>query len=155
IQVDGYDQNRVIDLIPNGRNIPVTYQNRLQYIQLVANYRLNVSMQKPSTAFVRGLSDLIDVKWLVMFNQKELQTLVGGAEGKPIDVDELKRNTVLGGYMDHDKTVVYFWEIMREFKEEEKRKVLKFVTSVERPPLLGFKELAPLFSIRKAGSDIS
>ena len=142
-----------IDLLPNGRNIPVTYQNRLEYIQLVANYRLNVCMHKQASAFVRGLSDLIDVKWLVMFNQKELQTLVGGAEGKPIDVDELKRHTILGGYMDHDKTVVEFWEVMKEMKEADKRKVLKFVTSVERPPLLGFNELYPKFSIRKAGTD--
>jgi ubiquitin-protein ligase E3 C len=142
-----------IDLIPNGRNIPVTYQNRLEYVQLVANYRLNVCMHKQATAFVRGLSDLIDVKWLVMFNQKELQTLVGGAEGKPIDVEELKRNTILGGYMDHDKTVTMFWEVMKEMKEADKRKVLKFVTSVERPPLLGFHELYPKFSIRRAGND--
>lgn len=141
------------DLIPNGSNISVTYQNRLEYIQHVANHRLNVSMHKQATAFVRGLSDLIDVKWLVMFNQKELQTLVGGAEGKPIDVDELKRNTILGGYMDHDKTVVLFWEVLREMKEADKRKFLKFVTSVERPPLLGFTELQPRFSIRKAGND--
>lgn len=141
------------DLIPNGRNIPVTYQNRLEYIQLVANYRLNASMYKQTSAFVRGLSDLIDVKWLVMFNQKELQTLVGGAEGKPIDVDELKRFTVLGGYADQDLTVKMFWEVMREMQEVDKRKVLKFVTSVERPPLLGFNELSPKFSIRRAGTD--
>lgn len=149
---EGQEHND-IDLIPNGRNIPVTYQNRLEYIQLVANYRLNVCMHKQASAFVRGLSDLIDVKWLVMFNQKELQTLVGGAEGKPIDVDELKRHTILGGYMDHDKTVTMFWEVMKEMKEADKRKVLKFVTSVERPPLLGFNELYPKFSIRKAGND--
>jgi len=149
---DGEDHHD-IDLIPNGRNIPVTYQNRLEYIQLVANYRLNVSMHKQASAFVRGLSDLIDVKWLVMFNQKELQTLVGGAEGKAIDVEELRRNTVLGGYTDRDKTVRLFWEVMKEMKEEDKRKVLKFVTSVERPPLLGFTELYPKFSIRKAGDD--
>jgi ubiquitin-protein ligase E3 C len=144
-----------VDLKPNGRNIPVTYQNRLEYIQLVANYRLNVSIHRQATAFVRGLSDLIDVKWLVMFNQKELQTLVGGAEGKSIDVDELERYTVLGGFRDGDKTVNLFWEVMKEFKEADKRKVLKFVTSVERPPLLGFKELSPKFSIRNAGNDES
>jgi ubiquitin-protein ligase E3 C len=147
------EENLEHELIPNGKNIPVTYQNRLQYIQLVANYRLNVAMQNQTHAFLKGLSELIDVKWLVMFNQKELQTLVGGAEGKPIDVDELKSHTVLGGYMDHDKTVRMFWEVMREMTEADKRKVLKFVTSVERPPLLGFKELVPKFSIRKAGND--
>jgi len=59
----------------------------------------------------------------------------------------------LGGYMDHDKTVKMFWEVMKEMKEADKKKVLKFVTSVERPPLLGFKELVPKFSIRKAGND--
>jgi len=147
------EENPELELIPNGKNIPVTYQNRLQYIQLVANYRLNVAMQKPTHHFLKGLSELIDVKWLVMFNQKELQTLVGGAEGKPIDVEELKNHTVLGGYMDHDKTVKMFWEVMKEMKEADKKKVLKFVTSVERPPLLGFKELVPKFSIRKAGND--
>lgn len=147
------DEGPDIELIPNGRNIPVTYANRLQYIHLVANYRLNVMMQKQASAFVRGLSMLIDVKWLVMFNQKELQTLVGGAEGKPIDVEELKRCTILGGYTNQDKTLRYFWEVLKEMNEEDKRKVLKFVTSVERPPLLGFKELIPQFSIRNAGSD--
>jgi len=147
------DEGPEIELIPNGRNIPVTYQNRLQYIHLVANYRLNVMMQRQAAAFVRGLSTLIDVKWLVMFNQKELQTLVGGAEGKPIDVEELRRCTVLGGYNTQDKTVRLFWEVMKEMKESDKRKVLRFVTSVERPPLLGFKELQPQFSIRNAGSD--
>ena len=149
---EGQERND-IDLIPNGRNVPVTYPNRLEYIQLVANYRLNVVIHNQASAFVRGLSDLIDVKWLVMFNQKELQTLVGGAEGKPIDVDELKRNTLLGGYMDQDQTVIAFWEVMKEMNEVDKRKVLKFVTSVERPPLLGFTELVPKFSIRKAGTD--
>ena len=150
---EGSAVNSELDLVPNGRNIPVTYQNRLEYIQLVANYRLNVSMHKQANAFVRGLSDLIDVKWLVMFNQKELQTLVGGAEGKPIDVDELKKYTVLGGYADQDLTVKMFWEVMKEMTEVDKRKVLKFVTSVERPPLLGFNELSPKFSIRRAGND--
>lgn len=149
---EGQERND-IDLVRNGRNIPVTYQNRLEYIQLVANYRLNVVIHKQASAFVRGLSDLIDVKWLVMFNQKELQTLVGGAEGKPIDVDELKRNTIYGGYMDHDRTVELFWEVMKEMSETDKRKFLKFVTSVERPPLLGFNELSPKFSIRNAGTD--
>ena len=150
---EGAAVNSEHDLVPNGRNIPVTYQNRLEYIQHVANYRLNVSMHKQASAFVRGLSDLIDVKWLVMFNQKELQTLVGGAEGKSIDVDELRKFTVLGGYADQDLTVKMFWEVMKEMKEADKRKVLRFVTSVERPPLLGFNELSPKFSIRRAGND--
>ena len=37
--------------------------------------------------------------------------------------------------------------------EEQKRKLLKFVTSCSRPPLLGFKELDPPFCIQNAGAE--
>lgn len=39
--------------------------------------------------------------------------------------------------------------------EEDRRKVLKFVTSTPRAPLLGFGSLNPRFSIRDAGADES
>lgn len=42
---------------------------------------------------------------------------------------------------------------MEELREEERRKVLKFVTSTPRAPLLGWGSLNPRFSIRDAGSD--
>jgi ubiquitin-protein ligase E3 C len=42
---------------------------------------------------------------------------------------------------------------MKELNDEERRKVLRFVTSVSRPPLLGFGALKPRFSIRDAGDD--
>ena len=32
-----------------------------------------------------------------------------------------------------------FWEVVSHFSEEDKKKLLKFVTSCSRPPLLGFK----------------
>ena len=53
-----------IDLIPNGSNIPVTRENRLQYMYLVAHYKLTKQIKKQSTAFFEGLSEIIDPKWL-------------------------------------------------------------------------------------------
>ena len=53
-----------VDLIPNGSNIPVTRENRLQYIYLVAHYRLTKQIKKQSAAFFEGLSEMIDPKWL-------------------------------------------------------------------------------------------
>lgn len=44
-------------------------------------------------------------------------------------------------------------KVVGSFTEEQKRALLRFVTSCSRPPLLGFKELVPNFSIRDAGSD--
>lgn len=55
---------RTVELIPNGSNVAVTRENRLQYIYLVSHYRLNKQIKKQSEAFFEGLSDMIDPKWL-------------------------------------------------------------------------------------------
>ena len=93
-----------------------------------------------------------------MFNQAELQTLVGGASSE-IDVKDLRRNTLYGGVYvigdDHQEhpSVRLFWDVMKSLTDEERRQVLKFVTSTPRAPLLGFEQLNPRFSIRDAGDD--
>lgn len=141
-----------VDLIPQGSNVPVTNQNRIQYIYSMANYRLNTQIAKQCRAFFRGLSTIIDIKWLRMFNQQELQILLGGAS-VPIDLNDLRQHTVLAGYMDHDPTVKNFWKVMESFDNDLRMKFVKFVTSCSRPPLLGFKELVPQFCLRNAGAD--
>ncbi|KAI8646447.1 hypothetical protein BD408DRAFT_380510 [Parasitella parasitica] len=141
-----------VELIPGGTNIPVTNQNRIQYIYHIANYRLNVQIAKQCRAFFRGLSTIVDVKWLRMFNQQELQIVLGGAS-VPIDLDDLRSHTVLAGFMEHDATVKNFWKALESFDNNLRMKFVKFVTSCSRPPLLGFKELVPQFCLRNAGVD--
>lgn len=46
---------------------------------------------------------------------------------------------VLGGYSAEHPVIKVFWRVVEGFTDEEKRKLLKFVTSCSRPPLLGFK----------------
>lgn len=50
------------DLIPNGGNVAVTQENRLQYIQLVSHYRLSKQIKRQSEAFFEGLLEVIDVR---------------------------------------------------------------------------------------------
>ncbi|KIM29078.1 hypothetical protein M408DRAFT_329093 [Serendipita vermifera MAFF 305830] len=144
---------RTVELKPNGSNIPVTKANRLEYIILVAHYRLTKQIKKQSEAFFEGLSELIEPRWLRMFNQQELQVLVGGAE-EPIDIDDLRSNVVYGGLYDEDhETIRMFWRVVKSMDENSRRLLLRFVTSCARPPLLGFKELNPKFALRDAGID--
>ncbi|KAI0926648.1 hypothetical protein AcV5_007383 [Taiwanofungus camphoratus] len=148
-----FDVTKTTDLIPNGSNIAVTRENKLQYIYLISHYRLSKQIKLQSEAFFEGLSEMIDPKWLRMFNQQELQVLVGGVDS-PIDLDDLRANTQYGGlYDDHEPTIEIFWGIVNAFKQDQRRALLRFVTSCSRPPLLGFKELKPRFAIRDAGSD--
>ncbi|KAH9948904.1 HECT-domain-containing protein [Amylocystis lapponica] len=144
---------KATDLIPNGSNIPVTRENRLQYIYLISHYRLSKQIKLQSDAFFDGLSDLIDPKWLRMFNQQELQILLGGVNS-PIDLEDLRKHTNYGGlYDDHEPTIQVFWDVVNSFDQEQRRALLRFATSCSRPPLLGFKELVPNFAIRDAGMD--
>ncbi|CAG8700294.1 2723_t:CDS:10 [Cetraspora pellucida] len=146
-----FGKSRTIELIPGGSDIPVTKDNRINYIYKMVNYRLNVQIGLQCQAFFRGLIDLIEPKWLKMFNQQELQILVGGAY-IPINMEDLRQNTVYADYKEDDPVIINFWKVVSEFSEEQKQKLIKFVTSCSRPPLLGFKELNPKFSIRKAGT---
>ncbi|GBE82990.1 HECT-domain-containing protein [Sparassis latifolia] len=144
---------KAMELIPDGSNIPVTRENRLQYIYLVSHYRLTKQIKLQSEAFFEGLSEMIDSKWLRMFNQQELQILLGGVNS-PIDLEDLREHTHYGGlYDDHEPTIQVFWRVVDSFDQEQRRKLLRFATSCSRPPLLGFRELVPNFSVRDAGSD--
>ncbi|KAK7006156.1 HECT-domain-containing protein [Favolaschia claudopus] len=153
VAVEDFGATKSVDLVPNGSNIAVTKENRLQYIYLVSHYRLSKQIKQQSEAFFEGLSEIIDHKWLKMFNQQELQILIGGTDN-PVDLDDLQGNTQYGGIYDSNHgTIISFWRVVRSFDQEQRRALLRFVTSCSRPPLLGFKELVPNFAIRDAGAD--
>lgn len=86
-----------------------------------------------------------------MFDQQELQTLIGGTQA-PIDVHDLEQNSVM---LDNPGDEVYdlFWKVVKGMDQTELKALLKFVTSTPNPPLLGFKYLHPKFGIRLAGTD--
>ncbi|KAL1652274.1 ubiquitin-protein ligase (E3) [Diplodia intermedia] len=156
--VTGKQMTVTKELMKDGANIPVTDRNRLVYISLVARHRLQVQPAMQTGAFLRGLSAMISPSWLSMFNQSELQTLIGGTSSS-IDVADLRRNTQYGGLyvigddgLEHS-SIRLFWGVMEKLSDDDRRAVLKFVTSTPRAPLLGFASLNPRFSIRDAGHD--
>jgi ubiquitin-protein ligase E3 C len=102
---------RTIDLLPDGANIPVTRENRLQYIYLIAHFRLTRQIRAQSAAFFEGLSEVVDPRWLRMFNQQELQILLGGVDA-PVDIEDLHANTTYGGLYDTENmTIMTFWRV--------------------------------------------
>uniref|UniRef100_A0AAY5EN53 Ubiquitin-protein ligase E3C n=1 Tax=Electrophorus electricus TaxID=8005 RepID=A0AAY5EN53_ELEEL len=145
---------QVVELKPGGKDIPVTTANRIAYIHLVADYRLNKQIRAHCLSFRQGLANVVNLEWLRMFDQQEIQVLISGAH-VPICLDDLKKFTnYSGGYSATHPVIKIFWEVVESFSDDEKRKLLKFVTSCSRPPLLGFKELYPAFCIHNGGSDL-
>ena len=45
----------VVDLVENGRNIPVTEENKQEYVQRIVEYRLTGSVQAQLEQFLKGM----------------------------------------------------------------------------------------------------
>lgn len=101
-----------VELLPGGKNIPVTNANKANYILLTANYRLNVEIRLVTNAFLRGLESVIAMDWLQMFNEEELQMLIRGVKTTGIDIEELQHNIEYGnGYSPQHPTIQAFWQV--------------------------------------------
>lgn len=144
------NHNFKFDLVKNGELIKVNGSNRLNYIHQIANFKLNTSLHIQSKCFLEGLFEIISSNWLKMFDFNELQMLISGSEFN-IDLEDWKHNVEYGGYLPDDLTIKYFWEVVEELDSKERSKLIKFVTSVSRAPLLGFGALNPKFGIRNSG----
>ncbi len=54
-----------------------------------------------------------------------------------------------GGYTGLDRQISRFWKIVHSFDGRQRSDLLRFVTSCERPPPLGFGSLNPPFTIQR------
>lgn len=66
------------ELIPGGRNIRVTEENKHEYVDLVAEHRLTTAIRPQINAFMEGFNDLIPKDLISIFNDKELELLISG-----------------------------------------------------------------------------
>ncbi|GKV29513.1 hypothetical protein SLEP1_g38439 [Rubroshorea leprosula] len=145
-----YGEQAEEELVPGGKNLRVTEDNFIEYIYLVSNHRLNIQIQKQSSHFLRGFLQLMQRNWINMFSEDELQLLISGSS-QSLDVDDLQRHTnYTSGYHSEHHVIKMFWEVLKSFSLEDKKKFLKFVTGSSRGPLLGFKYLESEFTIQRA-----
>ncbi|KAL4428287.1 hypothetical protein ABPG75_002376 [Micractinium tetrahymenae] len=138
------------ELVPGGSRLGVNNGNVLQYVYLVADWHLNKRLGTAAAAFSRGLSKVIPPAWLRLFSPREVNQLLGGGEAAALDVDDMQAHAQYSnGYSASSTTVKHFWAVVRSMSQEEQRALLKFVTSVSRAPLGGFKHLTPPLTIHK------
>ncbi|XP_045491570.1 ubiquitin-protein ligase E3B [Colias croceus] len=137
------------ELVPGGKAIPVTNENKINYIHLMAHFRMHTQIKDQTNAFIKGFRAIINPEWLSLFSTPELQRLISG-DNVPLDLRDLRRHTqYYGGFHDSHRVVCWLWDVLqRDFSEHERAMFLKFVTSCSKPPVLGFAHLKPPFSIR-------
>lgn len=147
VETDDFGEKQVIDLIENGRNIPVTQENKEEYVQRVVDYRLVKSVKDQLDNFLKGFHDIIPPDLISIFNEQELELLISGLP--EIDVDDWKANTEYHNYSASSPQIQWFWRAVRSFDKEERAKLLQFVTGTSKVPLNGFKELEGMNGVSK------
>lgn len=139
VETDDFGEKQTIDLIENGRNIPVTQENKEEYVQKVVDYRLVASVREQLDNFLKGFHEIIPPDLISIFNEQELELLISGLP--EIDVDDWKANTEYHNYSASTPQIQWLWRAVRSFDKEERAKLLQFVTGTSKVPLNGFKEL--------------
>ncbi len=135
VSYENYGATTVVQLMPNGSNIPVTQVNKAHYVKLYVEWLLVDSIKDQFDSFARGFR-AVGGPTLSIFRAEELELLVCGSQS--VNIDELESATTYkGGYGPQHRVVRWFWELVRSWPVEKQKKLLTFATGSDRVPIKG------------------
>jgi ubiquitin-protein ligase E3 A len=139
------------ELKPGGANIPVTSDNKEEYVLLYVKWLLVDSVELQYREFERGFLQVMEGSSLdLLLRPEELELLVVGTP--ELDFDALQENTVYEGGFDKDSPVVQnLWRFVKQSPLETQLKFLKFSTGTTKAPIGGLGAMP--FKIQRAGPD--
>ncbi|KAI0268805.1 hypothetical protein BC834DRAFT_923157 [Gloeopeniophorella convolvens] len=135
VEGDEFGVTKIVPLKENGESVPVTLENRREFVQLSAQYRLYVSIKDQLEHLLSGFYEIIPKELVSIFNEQELELLISGTPD--IDVDEWRSATEYNGYSSSDPVIVWWWRALKSFNRDERAKLLSFATGTSRVPLSG------------------
>ncbi|XP_038223084.1 probable E3 ubiquitin-protein ligase HERC4 isoform X2 [Zerene cesonia] len=135
-----FDQIQVHPLKENGENLPVTHENKAEYVDLYVDFLLNKSVDNQFKAFNQGFQKVCGGRIIKLFRSHELMSVVIGNE--EYDWDMFESNCEYkNGYTATDQQVRWFWEVFHELSIEDKKKFLLFLTGSDRVPIQGMRDI--------------
>lgn len=147
VDYDYFGISKLVELVPKGSNIPVTEDNKHQYVLFIAQWLARERTRTQFRAFSKGFYDFVPQSAISMFEPIELEWLLLGSPH--IDIDDWKANTLYLGYHDDSVPVKWFWEVVASLDNEKRVRLLQFVTGSTRAPPQGFSQLLGLDGPRK------
>ncbi|KAL8617103.1 hypothetical protein ACOMHN_014273 [Nucella lapillus] len=139
------------NLKEGGADIPITQANKQEFVDLYADFILNKSIDTQFRAFKKGFLMVTNESPLkYLFRPEEVETLVCGC--KEYDFCALEQSTEYdGGFTSTSQTIRHFWEVVHEFSDQDKKRLLQFTTGCDRVPVGGLSKLK--FIIARNGPD--
>uniref|UniRef100_A0A6I8NCT8 HECT-type E3 ubiquitin transferase n=1 Tax=Ornithorhynchus anatinus TaxID=9258 RepID=A0A6I8NCT8_ORNAN len=128
------------ELKPGGTNIPVTEKNKKEYIERMVRWRIERGVAQQTESLVRGFYEVVDARLVSVFDARELELVIAGTA--EIDLSDWRSNTEYrGGYHDNHIVIRWFWAAVERFNNEQRLRLLQFVTGTSSVPYEGFAAL--------------
>lgn len=129
-----------VELVPGGGAIPVTNENTPEYLEACLMYRMMDRVKPQLNELLLGFFDVIPEPLLTIFDFQELELLMCGLP--MIDMTDWMDNTEYSGEYEQVgidyPTCQWFWEVVEEFDQELRARLLQFVTGTSGVPARGF-----------------
>ncbi|KAJ8683233.1 hypothetical protein QAD02_019025 [Eretmocerus hayati] len=128
------------ELKPGGRNISVTEKNKKEYLERILRWRLERGVAEQTESLVRGFYEVVDPRLVSVFDARELELVIAGAA--EIDLNDWRAHTEYrSGYHDAHPVIEWFWSSISRFSNEQRLRLLQFVTGTSSIPYEGFAAL--------------
>ncbi|OQR92752.1 HECT E3 ubiquitin ligase [Achlya hypogyna] len=145
-----FGQIKTVELVPGGKDIPVTRANRADYVAKYVEYSTTTCVAQQYGAFHRGFHFVCGGDALSLFRPEELELLICGSE--ELDFEALEEVAHYDdGFNAESSAVRNFWSVVHEFSLAEKKALLKFCTGSDRAPIRGLSNM--VFVISRNGPD--
>lgn len=115
-----------VELEKDGSKKQVTMENKEQFVSKVCHWYLTGCINQQLSSMKQGFNLLVPHTLLVCFSAYELEIIISGL--RTIDVDVLQQRTKYTGYSKESPVIVWLWELLFAFTEEEKSHFLQFTT---------------------------
>nr|CAD7425857.1 unnamed protein product [Timema monikensis] len=136
---------RVVPIVPGGRSLPLTFNNRMLYVEQAIRFRLH-EMDLQVAAVREGMSWIIPVPLLCLVTSQHLEQLVCGLPH--ISIQLLKR-VVRYRELDESHTLVqWLWDTLEGFSNAERVLFMRFVSGRSRLPA-NLADLSQRFQVMK------
>ncbi|XP_070473296.1 E3 ubiquitin-protein ligase HECW1 isoform X4 [Equus przewalskii] len=136
------------ELKSGGANTQVTEKNKKEYIERMVKWRVERGVVQQTEALVRGFYEVVDSRLVSVFDARELELVIAGTA--EIDLNDWRNHTEYrGGYHDGHLVIRWFWAAVERFNNEQRLRLLQFVTGTSSVPYEGFAALRGSNGLRR------
>jgi len=152
VEVENFGEIHAIELKEGGKNIMINQENKKEYVDLYLDWKFNKSIQNFFNALYKGFYRVADKSIFKIIDSKELELIICGKED--LNFEDLEKGSICSdGYTEESLTVKHFWEVIKDFDDNLKKKFLFFLSGCDRAPVKGLTNLRLIIGRQGPDSD--